>query len=662
MDEIIQKGKNSAGLYDIPSGCPRDKVQQQLQILETKVPKDSVLPNAKNIKLDLNDTNSSKLTKNDQSRNSINLSINISDYDEPAKETLKTSATQKVSEGLLLQQSCSNSMSAANTVNNKIESSPSNKKIESQPSGSKSSSSSTVNVITKIESNLEKKQQQKQEFKELQSIGTAKEEKVDVNPPPSSEREYTDEQLEKLRQKFLPVNVPRGGMAEKLRKSAPYNIFLTTISSAPETHNEPLSVTFQELLDPSLGELESSVQINFMVEIAWLLAQYTFARYNKLPMLILYGDEEPQLRDIQKKKPNVTSIKVKLPGPIGVHHTKMMLFFYKDNSMRIVVSTANLYEDDWHNRVQGLWISDKLPPLPEGTSHVTHGESVTGFREDLMRYLIAYDIGKLQPIIARIRRTDFSGVKVFFVFSVPGSHRDSGKGIYYGHPRIGNLLSKHSAPIDDSNPIMLQASSIGSLGPNANSWLWSEIAASFRRDSAPVGLRRLPQTKLIYPSLNNVLSSHDGMTGGGCLPYDGRTHEKQTWLKQYLYQWKANSRNRNRSMPHIKSYFRYNDRGLYWFILTSANLSRSAWGSYNKGNKSLNPTLRINSYEAGVMFFPRIMIEKDRFPLSETHQKDNNPIFQLPYDIPPLPYSHHDVPYCAEYLKAHIAKYGATFD
>lgn len=649
MEEILRKGKNSEGHYGIPSSVPKDKVLQQLKILESKIPKSS-LHNAKTIKLDLtaDDDDDDKIA-------SSSKDVIVQVTKSTSTMSITTSSTTPSKPSQLSQQSSSSSASTqpspAAAKFHPMFSKTSNSPSQQQPSTSISSSRTPVNR----ESNLIKKQQQK---KSLQPT------KVDIQPPPTpTERDYTDEQLDKLKRRFLPVIVPPGGMAEKLRRSAPYNIFLTTVTAAPETHNEPLSVTFQELLDPSLGELESSVQINFMVDIAWLLAQYTFARCNKLPLLILYGDEEPTLRDIQKKKPNVTSIKVNLPGPIGVHHTKMMLFFYKDNSMRIVVSTANAYEDDWHNRVQGLWISDKLPSLPEGTSHVSHGESVTGFREDLMRYLIAYDIGKLQPIIARIRRTEFSGVKVFFVFSVPGSHRDSGKGIYYGHPRIGNLLSTHSAPIDDSNPIMLQASSIGSLGPNANAWLWSEIGASFRRDTAPVGLRRMPTMKLVYPSLNNVLSSHDGISGGGCLPYDGRTHEKQTWLKAHLYQWKANSRNRNRAMPHIKSYFRYNDRGLYWFMLTSANLSRSAWGSYNKGNKSLNPTLRINSYEAGVMLLPRIIIEKDRFPLSEAQQKDENiPIFRLPYDVPPLPYGPHDVPYCAQYLKSHIEKYGASID
>lgn len=66
-------------------------------------------------------------------------------------------------------------------------------------------------------------------------------------------------------------------MEQKLDAAKPYNYFLTTITSSPSTHNEPLSITFQDILDPSLGELECSVQINFMVEMNWLLRQYDSA-------------------------------------------------------------------------------------------------------------------------------------------------------------------------------------------------------------------------------------------------------------------------------------------------------------------------------------------------------------------------------------------------
>ena len=429
-----------------------------------------------------------------------------------------------------------------------------------------------------------------------------------ANKSPSASKFISNSEIEAKIRECFSVVLPRHKMAEKLKNAAPYNFFLTTIAASKETHNEPLSITFQELLDPSLGEIESSVQINFMVDIGWLLAHYHLSRNKEQPLLILYGSDSPELSSIQSKKPNVTAVQVKISTPYGCHHTKMMLFFYKDRSMRVVVSTANLYEDDWENRVQGMWISDRLPELSEGQSFTTHGESVTKFREDLMRYLIAYNIPKLQPVVARIRNMDFSKVNVFFVASTPGSHREMpGRGFSFGHPRLGKLLSEHSAPVDDSCPIVAQSSSIGNLGPNSQSYILSEIAISMRKDSAPVGLRKVPQFKLVYPTFNNVKNSYDGLMGGGGLPYGKAAHDKQPWLNTHLCQWRSNSRNRNRAMPHIKSYCRYSDRGLYWFHLSSANMSKSAWGVFNKSSK-LEAILRINSYEAGVLFMPKIIV------------------------------------------------------
>lgn len=70
---------------------------------------------------------------------------------------------------------------------------------------------------------------------------------------------------------YIKVVTPKGQMAQKLANARPYNYFLTCITESPKTHTEPLSITFQEILDPSLGDLECSVQINFMVEAGWLL-------------------------------------------------------------------------------------------------------------------------------------------------------------------------------------------------------------------------------------------------------------------------------------------------------------------------------------------------------------------------------------------------------
>ncbi|XP_068150971.1 probable tyrosyl-DNA phosphodiesterase isoform X2 [Drosophila tropicalis] len=200
---------------------------------------------------------------------------------------------------------------------------------------------------------------------------------------------------------YIPVVVERGLMAGKLEKAAPYNMFLTAITDSKPTHTEPLSVTLQEILDESLGEIESTVQINFMVDIGWLLGHYYFAGILAKPLLVLYGDESPELLNISKLKPQVTAIKVQMPTPFATSHTKMMLLAYTDGSMRVVISTANLYEDDWHNRTQGVWISPRLPALSE-EADTAAGESKTGFKQDLMLYLVEYKLSQLQPWIARI--------------------------------------------------------------------------------------------------------------------------------------------------------------------------------------------------------------------------------------------------------------------
>lgn len=446
---------------------------------------------------------------------------------------------------------------------------------------------------------------------------------------------------------YIKVVLPRGKMAEKLAQAAPYNYFLTAITSSKATHNEPQSITLQEILDPSLGDIESSVQINFMVDIGWLLGHYHFAGCMAKPMLVLYGSETPELATISQKKPQVTAVHIRMGNPFACHHTKMMLFAYKDKSMRVVVSTANLYEDDWHNRTQGLWISPRLPEM-SGTNDTTAGESPTLFRAELLRYLTAYKLSHLQPWISRIRRADFSAINVFLVTSVPGTHIDDAGAYHHGHARVGWLLSKHSAPIDDSSPVVAQCSSIGSFGASANLWLLGEFINSFRRDSTPMGLRKIPPLRFVYPSYNNVMNSHDGVLGGGCLPYGGKVHTKQVWLEKYMYQWKADGRARTKAMPHIKTYCRWTDKKLFWFILTSANLSKAAWGSFNKSNKISTP-FRISNYEAGVLFLPKFIVNNDYFQM---HAEEGNdvPVFPSLYDIPLTPYGCDDTPFLSDIL------------
>lgn len=296
--------------------------------------------------------------------------------------------------------------------------------------------------------------------------------------------------------------------------------------------------------------------------------------------------------------------------------------------------------------LKGLWISDRLPMLPDGTD-TGAGESTTEFRNELLKYLASYKLADLQPWLVRIRKTDFSSVKVFLITSIPGAYHETMNGYPHGHSRVAWLLSKFSAPIEDNSPIVAQSSSIGSFGPNISGWLSTDFINSFRRDNRPVGLRTIPNFRLIYPSFNNVTNSHDGLLGGGCLPYSGDIHHKQQWLQEYLYQWRSDCRSRSRAMPHIKTYCRWMDKKLYWFILTSANLSRAAWGSINKTAK-VSPPIRINNYEAGVMFIPKFITKTEYFSMDESDK--TTPIFPQLYDMPLKKYAIDDTPFLSDLL------------
>lgn len=68
----------------------------------------------------------------------------------------------------------------------------------------------------------------------------------------------------------------------------------------------------------------------------------------------------------------------------------------------------------------------------------------------------------------------------------------------------------------------------------------------------------------------------------------------------------------------------------------------------NRG-AALGQTLRINNYEVGVLFIPKIMTDSTTFPLSPGG-KDKPPIFHMIYDLPLVPYSIDDTPFFSDYL------------
>nr|XP_022901658.1 probable tyrosyl-DNA phosphodiesterase [Onthophagus taurus] len=426
-------------------------------------------------------------------------------------------------------------------------------------------------------------------------------------------------------------------MAAKMENNKPYNLFFTTIPESYDTLDQKNSVTFADLLCPSLGELKCSLQLNFIIDISWLIEQYQVHNVNTKPLTIIYGDDFPGMSNyINKFLPNVKYHMMKMKDPFGIHHSKIGVYVYTDNSIRVVVSTANLYYEDWNHYNQGLWVSPICPQLPEGTPE-HEGGGPTGFKTSLLTYLQTYNLPILKDFLEYISKADFSSVNVFFVASTPGKHypKNSGCHLY----RTLDLLSRHCKLDSDPNSwqVNIQASSIGTLGKAPGDWLRSVLLRSLacRQKYSPTANPTV-DINIIYPTVENVMKSYFGPQGGGCLPYSKKVHEKQLWLQSYLRKWSADSLSRTRAMPHIKTYCRISPckSKLAWFLLTSANISKAAWG----GGIQRDGGIYVRSYEAGVMFFPSFF--------NQEHFEIGKDTFPFMYDTTLKNYGSDDYPWC----------------
>lgn len=455
-----------------------------------------------------------------------------------------------------------------------------------------------------------------------------------------SRKEVRKRAIQMMRQSGYTVSVVEPGeFAIKYAFSAPYHIFFTRVENSKETYSQQFSITFPEILDRSLGEIVNSLHLNFMVDVGWLCLQYLLAG-QRTDMMILYGDRV----DHEKLSSNITMIKVDMPTKFGCHHTKIMFLQYKDDGIRVVVSTANLYSDDWENRTQGLWISPHLRLLPE-SANPSDGESPTGFKKDLERYLSKYRHPALTQWIWAVRRADFSDVNVFLVASIPGTSHKDNEADFWGHKKLAHVLSRHATLPPDAPqwPIVAQSSSIGSLGPNFESWLSRDIIPCMSRETTK-GLKSHPHFHFIYPSIQNYKQSFDCRNLSCCLPYSAQVHSKQQWIESYLHQWKAKRTGRDRAMPHIKSYTRISPdlKSIPWFVLTSANLSKAAWGVQRNSHYMMN-------YEAGIVFIPKLVTGTTTFPIQD-EEDPAVPVFPIPYDLPLCRYESGDSPFVSEYL------------
>ncbi|KAF2098873.1 phospholipase D/nuclease [Rhizodiscina lignyota] len=433
------------------------------------------------------------------------------------------------------------------------------------------------------------------------------------------------------------------------------------------------------------------------------------------------------------KHPNVELLRAYMAEQEGTHHTKCIILIRHDDMAQVVIHTANMIRRDWANLTQAVWRSPLLPLTDDQCAQPENAPVGSGhrFKRDLLSYLRTYG-SRTKHLTEQLKEYGFSKVRAALVGSCPGrqtiSATNAANQTVFGWRGLREIL-KHipSAPVkEDEGPpqIVIQMSSVGMLGKEEN-WFTpflnalgttGPIAAStnavtqdhdsqgptspskrtyrfFTSNGNNETRPTQPRFHIIFPTAEEIRQSLDGYVSGGSIHWKLQNTQQQNqlkYLRPLLRHWDpttpspktATTRNgnvvprealRRRAAPHIKTYIRFSsakmDR-IDWAMVTSANLSKHAWGEMEKDGEN-GRYARICSYELGVVVWPALFEEEEAgnapkpavmVPTFGTNMPDGGHVdqseaeagsskvivgFRMPYDLPLVPYSPSEIPWCA---------------
>ncbi|KAI1416961.1 phospholipase D/nuclease [Hypoxylon sp. FL1857] len=499
--------------------------------------------------------------------------------------------------------------------------------------------------------------------------------------PPSKRRRLSDTNEDHTNQKSgelpaslsHPISPPRKRVArERKLISSPFQ--LTTIKDLPKEQNVD-AVSLRDILgDPLIAECW---EFNYLHDVDFLMSHFDEDTRSLVKVHIVHGfwkkDDYNRLSLEQQSGQynNVTLHAAYMPEMFGTHHSKMLVLFRHDDTAQVIIHTANMISKDWTNMTNGVWQTPRLPRLANPQNHAESHMSIGNgprFKADLLNYLRAYNTKRqiCKSMVEELEKYDFSAVRGALIASVPGRHDvnedDPGKTLW-GWAGIKHTL--RSVPVQaGESEVVVQISSIATLGAT-DSWLQNTLFKSLSpaRTNTPK-----PKFKIIFPTPDEIRRSLDGYASGGSIhmKIQSATQMKQLqYMRPVLHHWANDCEKgtieeggiqdggRKRAAPHIKTYIRYNEnKSIDWALLTSANISKQAWGETANGFGQM----RIASWEIGVLVWPELFDDKARMVgtfMKDTPAKEDldgdGPLvgLRIPYSLPLQKYGDSEVPWVA---------------
>lgn len=278
------------------------------------------------------------------------------------------------------------------------------------------------------------------------------------------------------------------------------------------------------------------------------------------------------------------------------------------------------------------------------------------------------------------------------------------------------------APDDNSRPhIVSQVSSVATLGATPT-WLshFQSILSHYSQPETAVAQPSLskasacvtkretepakapaPKFSVVFPTPKEIRMSLDGYSAGGSIHWKMQSAQQQKQLEYMhplLCHWGPSPKpfftpqssldsshqeaHRGTAAPHIKTYIRFSSEELKtidWALVTSANLSKQAWGDVvNKKDE-----IWIQSWETGVVVWPALYVESS--PTANEHAVmvpvfgSDMPVtrekqqcvagkesivlvgFRMPYNLPLVPYTANEKPWCATLAHQERDRYGRAW-
>ncbi|KAK5633023.1 hypothetical protein RRF57_008737 [Xylaria bambusicola] len=483
-----------------------------------------------------------------------------------------------------------------------------------------------------------------------------------------------------------PISPPtKKAKTERKILSSPFR--LTSIRDLSDADNVG-AVSLNDLVgDPLISELWD---FNYLHDIDFLMGHLDEDTRALTRIHIVHGfwkredSNRLMLQEHAGQHQNVTLHTACMPEMFGTHHSKMLVLFRHDDTVQVIIHTANMIAKDWTNMTNGAWISPVLPKL-QSLPQEAGADGVVGsgsrFKFDLLSYLRAYNTIRnvCGSLVKDLAKYDFAAVRGALVASVPGKHdaEQASEVTRWGWQALKQTLKTVPAQTEGSE-IVVQISSIATLGAN-DTWLQRTLFDSLSTSRPPrqQGSATRPHFKIIFPAPDEIRRSLDGYASGGSIhtKIQSAAQTKQLqYLRPLLHHWANDSckgistaastssdsarvSGRKRAAPHIKTYIRYGAKSIDWALLTSANISKQAWGeATNKAGE-----VRIASWEIGVMVWPELLTGEPKATMVGTFKTDkpsreehgdgdeDSPVvgLRIPYDLPLQKYGDAEVPWVA---------------